>query len=198
MSEAICGAERRKTSPGFASLTRATNSIAHHQHRALGVAHHVAGIGAEEIGAHRVALRSMRAHDDEIGADARRLLEDFLIDAALAHGRGDARGREPRLLDDGSTLTSRIVASEGPAIIVAVASAGLASAGSARSTGTRIFLYMAPSLSLLWFSPHIATSAGARQRRTRRCACPGRSAARSAAEWCAADPGPRFLSMGQK
>ena len=30
-------------------------SVAHHQHRALGVAHHVAGIGAEEIGAHRVA-----------------------------------------------------------------------------------------------------------------------------------------------
>src|SRR6516162_5317977 len=52
----------------------------------------------------------------------------------------------------GSTLTKRIMPSDGPAIINAVATAGLARSGSARSIGTRIFLYMAPSHSLTWFS----------------------------------------------
>src|SRR6266446_1451198 len=52
----------------------------------------------------------------------------------------------------GSTLTRRIMPSDGPAIINAVATAGLARSGSARSIGTRIFLYMAPSHSLTWFS----------------------------------------------
>src|SRR5262249_4540678 len=52
----------------------------------------------------------------------------------------------------GSTLTKRIMPSDGPAIINAVATAGLARSGSARSIGTRIFLYTAPSHSLTWFS----------------------------------------------
>src|SRR5215472_7360105 len=52
----------------------------------------------------------------------------------------------------GSTLTKRIMPPDGPAIIKAVATAGLARSGSARSIGTRIFLYMAPSHSLTWFS----------------------------------------------
>src|SRR5215469_1164666 len=52
----------------------------------------------------------------------------------------------------GSTLTKRIMPPDGPAIINAVATAGLARSGSARSIGTRIFLYMAPSHSLTWFS----------------------------------------------
>src|SRR5260221_10558716 len=52
----------------------------------------------------------------------------------------------------GSTLTKRIVPSDAAAIINAVATAGLAKSGSARSIGTRILLYMAPSLSLSWFS----------------------------------------------
>src|SRR5262249_4065130 len=52
----------------------------------------------------------------------------------------------------GSTLTKRIMPPDGPAIINAAATAGLARSGSARSIGTRIFLYMAPSHSLTWFS----------------------------------------------
>src|SRR5215831_11851939 len=51
----------------------------------------------------------------------------------------------------GSTLTKRIMPPDGPAIINAVATAGLARSGSARSIGTRIFLYMARP-SLTWFS----------------------------------------------
>src|SRR4029077_9011046 len=46
----------------------------------------------------------------------------------------------------GSTLMKRISPSDGAAIISAVATAGLAKSGSARSIGTRILLYMAPSL----------------------------------------------------
>src|SRR5437762_3993945 len=45
----------------------------------------------------------------------------------------------------GSTLTSRTVAFDGPAIITAVVTAGLARSGSVRSIGTRMCLYMAPS-----------------------------------------------------
>src|SRR5919198_6106713 len=52
----------------------------------------------------------------------------------------------------GSTLMKRIVPSDGAAIIIAVATAGLAKSGSARSIGTRILLYMAPSLCELAFS----------------------------------------------
>src|SRR5262249_2330292 len=59
----------------------------------------------------------------------------------------------------GSTLTKRIMPSDGPAIINAVATAGLARSGSARPIGTRILLYMAPSLSDLVFG-HIAPPAG--------------------------------------
>src|SRR5437763_15580253 len=48
----------------------------------------------------------------------------------------------------GSTLTSRMLPFDWFAIMMAAAMAGLASAPSVRSIGTRIFLYMAPSLSL--------------------------------------------------
>src|SRR5262249_36204485 len=58
----------------------------------------------------------------------------------------------------GSTLTKRIMPSEGAAIINAVATAGLARSGSARSIGTRILLYMAVPLSELVFG-NIATLA---------------------------------------
>src|SRR3954451_3757510 len=62
-------------------------SVSHHQHRAFGIAHHVAGIGAEEIGAHGMPLLAVRTHDDEVGLDGVRFLEDLLVDAALAHDR---------------------------------------------------------------------------------------------------------------
>src|SRR5262249_60712729 len=52
----------------------------------------------------------------------------------------------------GSTLMKRIVPSDGAATSSAVATAGLAKSGSARSIGTRILLYMAPSLCELAFS----------------------------------------------
>ena len=48
------------------SLSRDSSSVPHHQHRAFGVAHDVAGIGAEEIGAHR---RPVRRHHDQVGLD---------------------------------------------------------------------------------------------------------------------------------
>src|SRR5262252_7877090 len=51
----------------------------------------------------------------------------------------------------GSTLTKRIVPSAEAAIINAVATAGLARSGSARSIGTKIFLYMTASLCDLRF-----------------------------------------------
>ena len=60
--------------------------IAHDQHRAFGVAHHMARIGAEKISAHRVALCPARGHDDEIGPHAVRLFQNLLVDAALADG----------------------------------------------------------------------------------------------------------------
>ena len=45
--------------------------------------HHVGGVGAEEI---RTFARPVRAHDDEVGAERGRLLDDLVMDAALAHG----------------------------------------------------------------------------------------------------------------
>ena len=45
-------------------------------------------------------VRPVRAHDDEIGLHGVRFFENLLIDAALAHRRGDLRRRQTRLLDD--------------------------------------------------------------------------------------------------
>src|SRR5712692_6042600 len=78
------GGRMTEDGEGTKYVSRRLSSVSDHQHRAFGVAHHVAGIGAEEVRAHRVPLRPMRAHDDEIGMDAVRLLEDLLIDPTLA------------------------------------------------------------------------------------------------------------------
>src|SRR6266576_7313758 len=61
--------------------------LPHHQHRTLGVAHHVAGIGAEEVGTDAGPMRPVRTHHDEVGIDRARLVQNFLMDAALAHDR---------------------------------------------------------------------------------------------------------------
>ena len=69
------------------SRGRCDRSVSHHQDRAFGVAHHVSGVGAEEIGAHGVPMLAVRTHDDQIGLDGVRFFQDLLIDAALAHRR---------------------------------------------------------------------------------------------------------------
>src|SRR5215813_14495593 len=69
--------------------------VADHQHRAIGVAHDVAGIGAEKIASHP---RAMRAHNDEVGVHRLRLLQHLVIDAALTDGRADLARAEAALL----------------------------------------------------------------------------------------------------
>src|SRR6266705_228103 len=87
------------------SVSTCRSLVSHHQHRALGVAHHVPGVGAEEVGANGVALRPMRAHDDEIGTNAARLFEELLIDTALANSGRHPRRLEPAHLgDDGDCV----------------------------------------------------------------------------------------------
>src|SRR6202007_1769805 len=56
---------------------------AHHEHRAGSVAHHGGRIRTEEI---RALPRPMRAHDDEVGADRRGLVDDLVMNAALTYG----------------------------------------------------------------------------------------------------------------
>src|SRR5262249_17297438 len=144
--------------------------LPHHEHRAAGVAHHVPRIRAEEIGAYRVPLRPLRRHDDEVRADRGRLFQNLLIDAALAHRGRDPMCRQAALHHErrkrilrglsllhleiggtysasmtgvsGSTFTNRTVPSICPIVITAAESAGLVRSGSARSTRTKIFLYI--------------------------------------------------------
>ena len=96
--------------------------VPHHQHRAFGVAHDVAGVGAEKIGPHR---RPVRRHDDQVGLDRGGLLEDLVIDATLPHRGGDALRLVPFQVCDS---------------VAAVAIAGFARSVSARSSGTRMEL----------------------------------------------------------
>src|SRR6202040_2526904 len=77
--------------PRQPSPTSLARLLPHHQHRAGGVAHHVAGIGAEEVGAHAGAVR---AHDDEVGAHPLGFIEDFAVDIALQHGGRDLVRRQ--------------------------------------------------------------------------------------------------------
>jgi len=146
-------------------------SVPHHQHRAFGVAHHMAGIGAEEIGPHR---RPMRGHHDQVGLDRRGFLKDLVIDAALPHSAGDARSIDARFARDdrerllgglallvsksagtysasitgviGSTFRRRTVPLQVCDSVAAVAIAGLARSVSARSIGTRMDLNICASL----------------------------------------------------
>src|SRR5690348_9861594 len=69
-----------------------SGSAPHHQHRALGVAHDMAGVRAEEVRLHR---RPMRAHDDQVALHCLRLFENLVINAALADDRRDMRRIEP-------------------------------------------------------------------------------------------------------
>src|ERR1700722_15092345 len=90
------------TQPLPTSLTRL---LPHHQHRAGGVAHHMAGIGAEEIGAYAGAVR---AHDDEVGTHPLGFIEDFAVDIALQHGSRHLVRRQSGFPgDDGDRLLGR-------------------------------------------------------------------------------------------
>src|ERR1700719_676154 len=76
-----------------------------HQHRAGAVAHHMAGIGAEEIGAYAGAVRT---HDDEVGTHPLGFIEDFAVDIVLQHGgRHLVRRQSGFPGDDGDRLLRR-------------------------------------------------------------------------------------------
>src|SRR4029077_16496042 len=160
--------------------------LAHNKNRTFGIAHHVSGVGAEEVRAHR---RAMRTHHDQIRVECLRFLEHFVVNAALAHSRGNTRGIKAALMRDNAaasrlhscaimpsassadlrcctsksggtysasitgvmarTLTRRPAPPDVRTISIAVVMAGLVRSVSARSTGTRTFLYMtAPLISL--------------------------------------------------
>jgi hypothetical protein len=61
------------------------------------VAHHVGGVGAEEIS---TFAGRVRTHDDEVGRDFARLLDDLVMDPALAHGDRHVARVEAALLRD--------------------------------------------------------------------------------------------------
>src|ERR1700720_3993308 len=90
--------QRSSTRPDLRRSRFTPALIAHDQHRAFGVAHHMARIGAEKISAHRVALCPARGHNDEIGPHAVRLFQNLLVDAALADGGGCLPAGTPDLL----------------------------------------------------------------------------------------------------
>src|SRR5713101_7155415 len=94
------------TSRNAIAARECSRRVAHHQHRALGEALHVAGIGAEKIAFHR---RAVRAHDDQVGVDRLRLLQHLVIDAALTDRGADLARFEPALLgDDDQRLLGRL------------------------------------------------------------------------------------------
>jgi uncharacterized SAM-binding protein YcdF (DUF218 family) len=72
--------------PVTPTTERRTWLVPHHQDGALRVAHDMACIRAEKIGAHR---RTVRCHDNEVGVHGCGLLQNLMIDAALPHYRGN-------------------------------------------------------------------------------------------------------------
>ena len=55
----------------------------------------MACVRTEEVSADTGLRRTVRTHHDEVGLDRLRLIEDFLVDAALAHRARNARDSKP-------------------------------------------------------------------------------------------------------